>query len=659
MKKYVSGQLLIELLLALGIASVMLPALFGMVIASREGNAQQQQRVQAAALVREAEEIVRNVREIGWDQFAAYQLQTPYKIQRIGNTWSLALGSETVQGFSRSIRIESLYRDGSGSIVTTGGMLDPSSRKVSIQVSWNTPFAASVETSLILTRHTNIQKIFTTDTDFLPGILTHVAIKKIIDGEIVLGSTGGKGDWCNPSLSLTQLDLPKQGVAKAIAAIPGNVIAGTGENASGVSFANIAVADTNPPTASISGTFDGYKTNSVFNTSNHAFIATDNHAEEVVVLDLLQQDPVTHKYTKVAYFNATGNLTGKSVAVAGNIGFVIVDNVLYTFDITNISGSLSQLGNITLAGNGTKVVTNGTYAYVSIDSAATALQIIQFSSDGKTLTVVGSASVNGQGAKDVVVNGTGSRAYVATAGDAVKPEFFIIDTSSKIGSRPTVGSYDTNGMNPKAVAVVTSSKAIVVGTGAEEYQVIDITDEAHLSRCSGLNINSGVNGIAAVVEPDYDAYAYIITGDATSELKIIEGGPGANGKDYHLTGSYDSPAYDIQSIATGSAQVLFNHIGATTVQSTGLTEAKLQFAGADPVNGGCQNANYTYVGPDGTNGTYFMATASGIISGTIPFSDDGMGFENPARCFRYRAFLSTTDTSLTPQIQDVTISFSP
>lgn len=659
MKKYVSGQLLIELLLALGIASVMLPALFGMVIASREGNAQQEQRVQAAALVREAEEVVRNVREIGWDQFAAYQLQTPYKIQRLGNTWSLALGSETIQGFSRSIRIESIYRDGSGLIVATGGMLDPSSRKVIIQVSWNTPFAASVETSLILTRHTNIQKIFTTDTDFLPGILTHVAIKKIIDGEIVLGATGGKGDWCNPSLSLTQLDLPKQGVANTIAAIPGKIVAGTGENASGVSFANIAVADTNPPTASISGTFDGYKTNSVFNTSNHAFIATDNHVEEVVVLDLLQQDPITHKYTKVAYFNAPGNLTGKSVAVAGNIGFVIVDDILYTFDITNISGSLPQLGNITLAGYGTKVVTNGPYAHVSIDSATTALEIIQFSSDGKTLTVVGSASVNGQGAKDVVVNGTGSRAYVATAEDAVKPEFFIIDTSSKIGSRPTVGSYDTNGMNPKAVAVVTSSKAIVVGTGAEEYQVIDITDEAHLSRCSGLNINSGVNGIAAVVEPDYDAYAYIITGDATSELKIIEGGPGANGKDFYLTGSYDSPIYDIQSIATGSAQVLFNHIGATTVQSIGLTEAKLQFAGADPVNGSCQNTNYLYVGPDGTNGTYFMATASGIISGTIPFSDDGMGFENPARCFRYRAFLSTTDTSLTPQIQDVTISFSP
>jgi len=659
MKKHLSGQLLIELLLAISVAGILLPALFSMIIASREGNAQQQQRVQASALVREAEEVIRSVREIGWDQFAAYQLQTPYKIQRQGNTWSLVLGSETVQGFTRTIRIGAVNRDVTGVIVTTGGTLDPSTRRVIIQVSWNTPFSTSVETSLLLTRHTNIQKLFTTDTDFIPGVLTHVAIKKIIDGEIVLGSTGGKGDWCNPSLSLSQLDLPKQGVANAIAAIPGKIVAGTGENASGVSFANVLVSDTNPPVASISGVFDGYKTNGVFNTSNYAYIATDNHTEEVVILDLQQLNPVTLKYTKVGYFDAPGNKTGKSVAVAGNIGFVTVDKVLYTFDLTDNIGSRPLLGNITLAGNGTKVVTNGSYAYVSIDSATPALQIVQFSSDGKTLTITGSATVSGQGANDVVVNGTGSRAYLATGQDVSKPEFFIIDTSSKNGSRPTIGSYDANGMDPIAVAVVTSSKAIIVGTGGEEYQVIDIIDELHLSRCSGLNIDSGVRGITAVVESDYDAYAYIITGDASSELKMIEGGPGSNGKDFYLTGSYDSPIYDIQSIATESAQAVFNHIGVTTVQTAGLTEVKLQFSAVDSVNDSCQNANYIFVGPDGTSGTYFTATTSGQISSMIPFSNDGAGFENPARCFRYRAFLSSTDTSLTPQIQDVTISFSP
>jgi hypothetical protein len=659
MKFHRSGQLLIELLLAISIASIVLPTLFSMVIASREGNAQQEQRVKASALARETEEVVRSVREIGWDQFALYPLQTPLKIQRQGNVWSLVPGTETVQGFTRTIRIESVNRDATGAVVTTGGTLDPSSRKILNEVSWSTPFTTSVETSVLLTRHTNIKKLFTTDTDFAPGVLTHVAIRKIIDGEIMLGSTGGKGDWCAPSLSIAAVDLPKSGVANAIAAIPGNVIAGTGENASGVSFANILVADTNPPTSSISGTFDGYKTNGVFNESHYAYLATDNNGKEVVIIDLTQQDPVTKKYSEVGYFDAPGNKKGKSVAVAGNIGFVTVDNVLYTFDLSGKIDSRPQLASKTLAGNGTKVVINGFYAFVAIDESAPALQIIQFSSDGKTLTITGSASVDGQGASDVVVNGTGTRAYLATEQDGSKPEFFIIDTSSKDSTRSAVGSYDSNGMNPKAVAVVTSSKAILGGTGGEEYQVIEITDEAHPSRCNGLNIDSGVHGIAAAVEADYDAYAYIITGDASSELKIIEGGPGADGKDYFLTGSYDSPVYDVQALATGSAQAVFNNISATTVQSTGPTEAKLQFAAGDAVSGSCQNASYVYVGPDGTNGSYFMASANGSITSAIPFSNDNVGFENPARCFRYRAFLSTTDTSLAPQVQDVTISFSP
>ena len=59
------------------------------------------------------------------------------------------------------------------------------------------------------------------------------------DGEVVLGATGGVGDWCQPTLAITALDLPKSGVANAISAIQGTLAAGTGENASGVSYANV------------------------------------------------------------------------------------------------------------------------------------------------------------------------------------------------------------------------------------------------------------------------------------------------------------------------------------------------------------------------------------------------------------------------------------
>ena len=83
----------------------------------------------------------------------------------------------------------------------------------------------------------------------------------------------------------------------------------------------------------------------------------------------------------------------------------------------------------------------------------------------------------------------------------------------------------------------------------------------------------------------------------------------------------------------------------------------MQVAAAD-TTGTCADASYTFVGPDGTDTSYYDVSGS-TIAGAIPFSDDNVGFENPARCFRYRAYFETDDPALTPQLTDVTVSFSP
>ena len=64
------GYTIIELLVALAIASLMLPALLTGLVSSREGKAQQTQRRQAVSLLNEAEEAVRSYRNRGWDSFA-------------------------------------------------------------------------------------------------------------------------------------------------------------------------------------------------------------------------------------------------------------------------------------------------------------------------------------------------------------------------------------------------------------------------------------------------------------------------------------------------------------------------------------------------------------------------------------------------------------
>lgn len=645
---------------------IFFPALFTMFYVSREGKAQQIERTRAVSLATEAEEAIRSVREIGWNGFVTYQNGVMYHPEIINFVWSLGSGSETIDGFTRSVVFSEVHRDGDGAIVASGGMIDPSTRRATVTVSWVTPIPSSVTSVMYLTRHQNVIQTDTTAADFAAGNITdHVKIVSLLDGEVVLGSTGGYGDWCTPSLTITALDLPKSGVANAINAIQGSIAVGTGENASGVSYANVLISDpafpTNP-TASISGTFDGYKTNDVFTEDQYAYVATDTNNKEVEIISLTSTD-ANGKYSEAGYFNAPGNGNAEGVVTNGDIGYMVGGTNLYAFDLSVKTGSrpIVDADGVSLPGTGKKLAVVGSRAFVATSATNGQLAIVDVSNPSN-LIVVNQIALPATGAKAIFVNSSGTRAYVVTGQSASLREFFIVNT--EVGS-PTFGqilsSYDTNGMDPTGVVVVSGPRAIVVGISAEEYQVIDITQEqtSPLPRCGGLEVNTGVNGIDTVLAASGRAYSYIITGDATTELKIIEGGPGDNGTDYYLTGTFLSQIFDATAIATGSSESAFNRISASVTQPSAGTTIALQFAAVDAVSGSCNSATFTFVGPDGTSNTSYTSTDGTTISGVLPFSDDGVGYENPGRCFRYRAAFITEDPTLTPILSDVSISLSP
>lgn len=647
-------------------ALIFFPALFTMFYVSREGKAQQIERTRAVPLIIEAQEALRNIREAGWPQIAGYSNNVVYHPETSGSQWILVSGSELIDRFTRSVEFSQVLRDSAGLIVSSGGSADPSTRKATITVSWQTPLPTTITSVVYLTRHNNILHIDTTDTDFLAGdISQHTRVIKLSDGEVVLGSTGGYGDWCQPSLTITAIDLPKSGVANAIGAIQGKIAAGTGDNASGVSYANVLVTDPafpTSPTASVSGTFDGYKTNDVFTESDYAYLATDTNGKEVEIISLAGTDS-NGKYSQAGFFNAPGNGNAEGIVTSGNVGYMIGGTKLYSFDLSAKTGSRPILDpdGVTLPGTGKKLTIVGSRAFITTSATNAQLVIVDISNPSD-LRVVDQVGLSALGGTAVYVNASGSRAYITTQQSASFREFFIINTDSGSSRyKQVLGSYDTNGMNPNGVIVVSGPRAIVVGQNAEEYQVIDITNEqaSPLPRCGGIEINSGVNGIDTVQGSSGRAYSYIITGDAGSELKIIEGGPGANGKDYFLSGIFDSRIVDATEVATGSAEAAFNRLSASIVTTSSQTSVSLQVAVADAVGGSCNNASFIFVGPDGTANTYYTSSDGTTISGTLPFSNDNTGYENPARCFRYRARLVTTDATLTPIISDVTVSLSP
>ncbi len=637
--RFQKGQLLIELLVALGVSAILIPGITAGFVASRQGQAQQRQRLEATALAREAGEAIRVVRAAGWSNVATTGTYHPVVA---GSTWSLVSGTESIQGYTRSIVIADVLRDASGVIVESGGSLDPSTKHVTVAVSWGTPIASAVTSAFYLTRLTSNVWVQTTQADFDAGTKSDVITTDTWDGEVTLGA-GGKGDWCAPNLTIAAVDLPKNGVANAVSAIEGKVFTGTGDNSSGVSYATVLVDNADPPHATVSGTFDGYKTNDVFGETNYAYLATDNNSKEIEIINL-----VTNPYSEAGYFNAPGNGDGDSIFVSGNVGYMASGSNFYTFNLSSKSGSRPQLGTTTLAGTGIKTVVVGTYAYVAIDSAATQMQIVNVANSASP-TVVANVNLTAGAGTDVVVNSTGTRAYLSTVYASGKSEFFVINTTTKSGTLSSIGSYATDGMSPKAVTVVPGNKAIIVGTGgSQQYVVIDITDETipihctNHNRSGGLAISTGVNGISSVIEADGDTFSYIITGDSNAELKIIQGGPGGI---YSNSGTFESRTFD----ATNSAA--FNRFIANSILPANTT-LTYQVSGADAVAGSCAGAAFTYVGPDGTGGTKFATSAA------IPLSS-GSGYKNPARCFRYKAFLVTSDAFSAPIFTDMTVNYSP
>ncbi|MFI5265654.1 MAG: hypothetical protein ACHQT7_02820, partial [Candidatus Levyibacteriota bacterium] len=145
-----SGQLLIEALMGMALAAIILPALFLGFFAAKQGKAEQDQRIQAVALMKEAEEVVRSVREKGWSSFASDGVFHPAVN---GTAWSFSAGSENVNGFTRTITISDDYMDATRVIVQSGGTLDPSVKKIDITVLWNQPYASSVASTMYVSRY--------------------------------------------------------------------------------------------------------------------------------------------------------------------------------------------------------------------------------------------------------------------------------------------------------------------------------------------------------------------------------------------------------------------------------------------------------------------------------------------------------------------------
>ncbi|TSC96093.1 MAG: Uncharacterized protein CEN88_399, partial [Candidatus Berkelbacteria bacterium Licking1014_2] len=158
-------------------------------------------RLQAVHLAEEGTEALRHLRDNNWENLvnASY----PAYPQINGGNWQLTTGSETIDIFTRQITVTDVNRDSSGNI-NPSGSADQNSKKFTVTVSWNwRGLSRSEIKEIILTRRLNNQNWQeTTLTDFNDGGYNNTAGQTgSSDGEVVLASAGGGGgppiDWGN------------------------------------------------------------------------------------------------------------------------------------------------------------------------------------------------------------------------------------------------------------------------------------------------------------------------------------------------------------------------------------------------------------------------------------------------------------------------------
>ncbi len=187
------GQILIELIIATAIASVIISSVIGLFVDISQAQFNSLKQTQAEEYVQEAVNALYSIHERSWNDLVYHTY--PARIINNNGVWNLADGVENIDdNFTRSISIESVYRNAVSGEISESGIEDPSTKKFIISVSWQKPRNLSISKEIYLTRYqNNANWIETTYNDFIDGTVNDTEVTNDQGGEIKLAYGQGEG----------------------------------------------------------------------------------------------------------------------------------------------------------------------------------------------------------------------------------------------------------------------------------------------------------------------------------------------------------------------------------------------------------------------------------------------------------------------------------
>lgn len=575
-----------------------------------------------------------------WDQLAIGN----YHFVKNGTVWEISAGSELLDNkYTRTVAVSAVNRQSAyqGNVygdINNGSNIDPDTKKVVVTIDW-------------------LSKTGTNKQEKLETYIYRFRASRWKQQDWVGGD--GQSSWSDASKFYAKnsgADVTIPGVATLISgALNWNIATttavydapGSSDNNDVFEINNIAylvtenntgspgsefyildVADINFPPIDhppVIGQYDvGNGVTSVVVQGNYAYLTTRDDNYEFQVLNISNPASIS----RLRRFGWSGSTDALDVVVNENQVYIARSSMVYVYninDIINLSNP-SPIDTISVGSTANELFVNENYLYVATNDSTKELQVIDITNPSN-IFLAGQFDLTGSlQATDIKVRG--DRAYVSTRSNS-GAEFYIINFEDK--ANPVLMGYYEVGADIYSFGLVGPYALLGTALSAEELRVVDISYPVTVKPISSFDLTGYIYGMTANCSNIYAG----TTGN-NQEFFIVS--TLVTNCDYASSGYIESSTFD-----TGSDQVAYNWIKWTGVAPVN-TAIKFQLASSNQASG-----PWNYVGPDGTNSSYYTNGAGELINYNHHLNQ---------RYIRYKLFLENNNSLQPPTLEEVITSYS-
>lgn len=554
-----------------------------------------------------------------------------YHLVLQNNAWTLTSGNETLENkYTRNINISSVQREFStnghvyGDIVASG-FADPDSKKIIATITWPDK-KGNIKTLSLDNYLSRWQAERFTQTDWSGGsgqdtwsdITKFYSKTSGLEANIEGISTLVSGflDWNNATPTST-FSLSSTYDANDIYVNGNYAYMVTENNSSGSEFYVLDIADPKNP-SQVSSLNISSAVTAVAVQGNYAYLASRGDSTEIRVINITNINNPSIATT----VNLSGNSDALDIGVNDTKLYTVQGNTLYVFDITTPT-SPQQLDTIDLNGGGKKLFISANNIFVATQDDDRELQIID-ATNPANLQNIGFANLLDD-ATDIFVQGT--RAYVSTDINS-GAEFYVFNISNP-SSPALMGSYEV-GAKVNAIHIVGPYAILGTNLSNQEIKIVDISFPATISSVTNFDLSGYILSLSANC-----SFIYAAGTSNNEELIVIST---AVTDCYATNGQLESSTFD-----TGADNITYNWLAWSGSQPANTT-IKFQLATSNNSNG-----PWNYVGPDGSNSSYYTTAAKEFIN---------YNYHLNQRYFRYKLFLNSQSDFQAPALEEFNLSYS-